>query len=214
MAHSKIMSTTAAKNPVKQKVIKKRMVEETVEDEFGFPVTKMREETYEVEEETAIELQESTEASNEVAPAPVKDSPTGTQKDGKIQDGKNLQKLPSDNLASPEPESSSFISASGSVEDSVKVQEIPGESNDSDEASKNSEEPDESEPKRDKAAGFRALLEKEQRAIRKRNKAKGKVAGIFEEEASEEEDEAQDGIGEYGDQVSKHLPHASKYHST
>ena len=64
------------------------------------------------------------------------------------------------------------------------------------------ERSDDDEPKRDKAAGFRALLEKEQREIRQRKKAKRKVAGIFEEEASEDEDEAQEGLGEYGDQVS------------
>ena len=206
---------------VKRMVEKTRMVEETVEDDFGFPVTKMREETYEVVEEVAVEgMVGSTEEAAAVDQAGLAVQSNGTssaeQLDDQGEEAVDASNAPASELSVSAPASiTEASSSSGAAPAFVKdADEAEGGAKDdaveSDESDKSDEsddeESDDDEPKRDKAAGFRAMLEKEQRDIQRRKKAKRKVAGIFEEEASEEEDDAQEGLGEYGDQVSLPYP--------
>ena len=186
---------------VTKSVLKTRIIEETVEDEFGFPVTKIREETYEDEVESLIKSTEGKQNSTENAPSvQVKNEIDRVIKDDS-ETARNFESSASSSGVISESDSQSFQQdpvkdTSNSASSSVAT---PPDENGVSDSEGISESPKDS---KDKAAGFRALLEKEQRDIRRRKKASKHLAGVFEEEASEEEDEAQEGIGEYGDRVS------------
>jgi hypothetical protein len=186
----------AATGPVrtthKKTVTKTRTVQITREDDFGFEITEDQEETYEVEVEEEVEVDVETSdpslkpvsssvANNATAAAPTTSTSTTA-------------------TTTATTTAATTTAATTAPQAENKESEDEEESEDEDEDEDEDQQPRE---KVDKNANFRAMLEAERREIRSRNKARRKVDGIFDEEASEEEDDEAEGLGNFGDSNKK-----------
>ena len=186
----------AATGPVrtthKKTVTKTRTVQITREDDFGFEITEDQEETYEVE----VEVEEEVEVDVETSDPSLKPVSSSVANDATAAAPTTSTSTTATTTATTTAATTTAATTAPQAENKESEDEEESEDEDEDE----DQQPRE---KVDKNANFRAMLEAERREIRSRNKARRKVDGIFDEEASEEEDDEAEGLGNFGDSNKK-----------
>ena len=201
-ALSTTSSSTSSLDRKTKTVLKKRMVDVTKEDDFGFTIVEQIEEEY--EEEVVID---GIDGNSDISKKEIDQGVQGVQGD--------VASVPETSAENTEINLHKNVTIeTNDVDDMNDADKDKDDNKDDDEDEEEEEEEEEDEvapkEKKDKNAQYRAMLEAERNKIRTRKQKKAKVDGMFDEEASEEEDEEVEGLGNFGDDSKKRKRYVNK----